>query len=480
MFGLSPFERELLLLCAGVELDSKFAAVCAQAQGDARRSGVTFAMALALLREPHWSALTPVAPLRRWRLVEIAGSDGLMSSTLRIDERVLHYIAGVDYLDSRLQSVLEPVVSVQALPRSQQRLVTCIANAWSRGEAGRRTPAIICFGSTAVARENLAVAACNGAGLQGLKISSTSIPRNPEDRSLLARLCERECALSGHALIIRCDDGVPGDGSVRNVASFCEQVAVPVIISTQQSVPIVARPHLRVDVEPPSTAERHAMWTEVLGESAHRLNGQLDLLASRFDLDEPAIRAALRTVPATASAEETGEQIWNACRTQARAELADLAERIEPRATWDDLVLPAAQLGMLREIAVHARKHAVVFEQWGFGSRSSRGHGVGALFAGPSGTGKTMAAEVLANELRLDLFRVDLSQVVSKYIGETEKNLHRIFDAGERSGAILLFDEADALFGKRSDVRDSHDRYANIESSYLLQRMKPIAVASPS
>jgi SpoVK/Ycf46/Vps4 family AAA+-type ATPase len=136
------------------------------------------------------------------------------------------------------------------------------------------------------------------------------------------------------------------------------------------------------------------------------------------------------------------------------------------------LVLPQAQRQILREIATHVRQRAKVYEAWGFVTKGERGLGISALFAGNSGTGKTMAAEVLANEVRLDLFRIDLSAVVSKYIGETEKNLRRVFDAAEEGGAILLFDEADALFGKRSEVKDSHDRYANIEVSYLLQRME--------
>jgi SpoVK/Ycf46/Vps4 family AAA+-type ATPase len=156
----------------------------------------------------------------------------------------------------------------------------------------------------------------------------------------------------------------------------------------------------------------------------------------------------------------------------ARKNLDDLAQRIEPAADWDDLVLPDQQKQTLREIGIQVRQRARVYEAWGFSSKGSRGLGISALFAGASGTGKTMAAEVLARELKLDLYRIDLSQVVSKYIGETEKNLRRVFDTAEASGAILLFDEADALFGKRSEVKDSHDRYANIEISYLLQRME--------
>jgi SpoVK/Ycf46/Vps4 family AAA+-type ATPase len=161
-----------------------------------------------------------------------------------------------------------------------------------------------------------------------------------------------------------------------------------------------------------------------------------------------------------------------ACRSQSRPRLDNLAQRIDTRASWNDIVLPVAQLAMLREIAAHVRQRAKVYEAWGFAQKCARGLGISALFAGASGTGKTLAAEVLADELRLDLYRIDLSQVVSKYIGETEKNLRRVFDAAEEGGAILLFDEADALFGKRSEVKDSHDRYANIEISYLLQRME--------
>jgi SpoVK/Ycf46/Vps4 family AAA+-type ATPase len=164
--------------------------------------------------------------------------------------------------------------------------------------------------------------------------------------------------------------------------------------------------------------------------------------------------------------------MWDACRAAARPRMDGLAQRIEALADWPDLVLPAAQFDVLHSIVGQVRLRHRVYEDWGFASRGTRGLGISALFVGDSGTGKTMAAEVLARDLRLDLYRIDLATVVSKYIGETEKNLRRLFDAAEGSGAILLFDEADALFGKRSEVRDSHDRYANIEVGYLLQRME--------
>src|SRR5207244_219785 len=145
------------------------------------------------------------------------------------------------------------------------------------------------------------------------------------------------------------------------------------------------------------------------------------------------------------------EELWDACRSLSRPRLADLAQRIIPTAGWDDLVLPEPQKQTLRQIASQVRNRIKVYETWGFAAKACRGLGVSALFTGDSGTGKTMAAEVLAGELKLDLYRIDLSAVVSKYIGETEKNLKRVFDAAEEGGVLLLFDEADALFGKRSD-----------------------------
>jgi SpoVK/Ycf46/Vps4 family AAA+-type ATPase len=160
------------------------------------------------------------------------------------------------------------------------------------------------------------------------------------------------------------------------------------------------------------------------------------------------------------------------CRSHARPKLETMAERIVPVATWNDLVLPELQLQTLKQLVAQSRHRLLVYETWGFAAKGRRGLGLSALFSGPSGTGKTLAAEVLAHELKLDLYRVDLSAVVSKYIGETEKNLKQVFDAAETGGVLLLFDEADALFGKRAEVKDSHDRYANIEVGYLLQRME--------
>ena len=166
------------------------------------------------------------------------------------------------------------------------------------------------------------------------------------------------------------------------------------------------------------------------------------------------------------------DRVWESCLIRTRPRLDRLAQRLDAKATWDDLVLARGAQGLAAPDRRQVGQRGKVYDDWGFRRKMNRGLGISALFAGESGTGKTMAAEVIANELRLDLYRIDLSAVVSKYIGETEKNLRRLFDAAEDGGAILFFDEADALFGKRSEVKDSHDRYANIEINYLLQRME--------
>jgi SpoVK/Ycf46/Vps4 family AAA+-type ATPase len=224
-------------------------------------------------------------------------------------------------------------------------------------------------------------------------------------------------------------------------------------------------------VDKPSAAEQKRLWERALNSSAAHLNGALDALSEQFRLSAKTIHRTSGLTGADGASAEP-DYLWNICRSLARPKLEDLAQRIVPCAGWEDLVLPELQIRTLRQLASQVRHRMKVYETWGFSAKGRRGLGVSALFAGESGTGKTMAAEALARELELDLYRIDLSAVVSKYIGETQKNLKQVFDAAEEGGVLLLFDEADALFGKRSEVRDSHDRYANIEVSYLLQRME--------
>ncbi|MBK5106350.1 MAG: ATP-binding protein, partial [Burkholderiales bacterium] len=305
-------------------------------------------------------------------------------------------------------------------------------------------------------------------GLTLYVLRAGDVPTGHAEIEALATLWEREAMLLGGTLLVSCaDDPLPA-AAVR----FIEQFRGLVFVSASQPQPL-ERPTLRFSVDKPDPVEQKRLWQQALGAGAIGLNGALDGIAGQFKLSARTIQAeGVQLVPILAASDQPDRVMWSACRILGRSRLDELAQRIESVAGWDDLILPEVQSAMLRQIGAHVRNRLRVHGEWGFADKGARGLGISALFAGESGTGKTMAAEVLARELQLDLYRIDLSAVVSKYIGETEKNLRRIFDAAEDSGAILLFDEADALFGKRSEVKDSHDRYANIEVSYLLQRME--------
>jgi ATPase family associated with various cellular activities (AAA) len=456
-FRLTPFERGTLLLCAAVELDSTF-------------PRPSFGLALAALPDAHWSALAPTGPLRRWRLLEVEPGDSLASARLRIDERILHELIGVPHLDERLLGLVEPLSPPADLPDSRLAVVDRLVELWSRSESSGVWPAVQVCGPDTLAARELVAAACERRGLAPFVLRAADVPASSSEREALARLWEREAALGAAVLLVeREDDDSPE--AARAAPRLVECIGAPLVLAGREAAPLRGRGSVRVAVPPLTVRERTALWRTALGATAERLDGEVDAVALQFALSPEAIRAAAADAVEFGSANGS-DALWDAAREQARPRLEDLAQRIEPCAGWDDLVLPEAQRRTLREIGLHVRNRVLVYETWGFAAKSARGLGVSALFSGPSGTGKTMAAEVLANELRLDLYRIDLSSVVSKYIGETEKNLRRVFDAAEGGGAILLFDEADALFGKRSEVKDSHDRYANIEIGYLLQRME--------
>ena len=477
IFGLSSFERAVLLLAAGMELDSTFASLCGLAQGDAQRAYPTFSLALAAFPESHWSALSPAGPLRYWRFIEADKAETLTSSPLRLDERVLHYLAGVHHLDERLKGLIEPLPATDDLAPSQHRLSERLVAMGSRATDGAALPAMQLCGPDLAAKQAIAAAACAEMSLDLSRMSAHVIPANAAELDALMRLWGREAALNNSALFLDCHESDPAHEHV--IDRLIEGLDGLLIIASRERRTALRRPLLTIDVHNPTTDEQRTLWQNALDSTAAVVNGTVETLVAQFDLNVPAIRAAcaralgdLATNEHTPLPDKLDAALWASCRVEARPRMSNLVQRLRPVARWDDLVLPAAQKQILPEIAVHVRQRYRVYETWGFAAASARGLGVSALFTGASGTGKTMAAEVLANELQLDLYRIDLSQVVSKYIGETEKNLGRVFDAAEAGGAILLFDEADALFGKRTEIKDSHDRYANIEISYLLQRME--------
>jgi AAA+ superfamily predicted ATPase len=466
-FGLSAFERDVLLLCAGVEMDAQLAAQCEIATGEARRQGATFGLALAALDAPHWSALAPVSPLRRWRLVEFDDSAGVARGRLRIDERILHYLAGVNYLDVRLRSLLRPALPPTAMADMHRAVCGGVRQAIEMATAGD-APLVWLTGDDSLGQADVATEVAAALGLALHVLRAGDVPTAHAEMEALATLWEREAVLLGSSLLVSCGTDPLPAAAVR----LLEQLRGLVFVSASQPQAL-ERASLRFTVDKPDPVEQKLIWQQALGAAATRLDGALDGIAGQFKLSARTIHAkGAHLAPTLAASDRPDKVMWSACRTMGRSKLDELAQRIESVVGWDELILPEAQTATLRQIGAHVRNRLKVYREWGFADRGARGLGISALFAGESGTGKTMAAEVLARELQLDLYRIDLSAVVSKYIGETEKNLRRVFDAAEDSGAILLFDEADALFGKRSEVKDSHDRYANIEVSYLLQRME--------
>ena len=469
LFGLTPFERDLLLLCAGVELEDRFADACAIAHRDPKRTCATFGLALAALPGAHWSALTRDRPLRHWRMLELLPGETLAGSPLRIDERILHFLAGVECADERLEGIVFPLPASVIVPCWLEGATKAAARALCAGER------VALIGRSPADRELVAAAGLSTAGLSPFRLRAADIPAHPPEREVLTRHWNREALLVGGGLYLQTEAAERGGEAARLAPAFLACNRSPIAVDGGEAGAPDGLMAVRIALPEPSAVERRQAWTASLGPLAAHMNGALDAIADQFRLDTPAISsavAALRQLAAEGENEALGREAWRICREHARRSMEQSARRIDPKADWDSLVLPEPQMRILRQIAVHLRQRVTVHERWGFAAKYSRGLGLTALFSGASGTGKTMAAEALAHTLSLDLFQIDLAGLVSKYIGETEKNLKRVFDAAEDSGAILLFDEADALFGKRTEVRDSHDRYANLEVSYLLQRME--------
>jgi hypothetical protein len=453
-FGLTRFERATLLLAAGPDLVSDVADELTAAGGGPRLS---FGTALAVLPEAHWTALTPPGPLRRWELVRLLDPSSPTRSPLAVDERVLHHLTGAGHLDARLAALACPLSAPAWLPESLHRPARTVGDAW------RANRTVLLHGSQPANLRAVVAAAAEHSHLTALSVDVADLPTAAADRERLLRRMERETVLAGCAWVLDLRSTRPEDAhaAVRAVARLDAPVAV--VGSPMDRTPDDV---VQVAVERLQVGERRVALASALRRAGAPVDDDaVDTAAGVFDLALDDVEQAARDVA-------DGTPVWAACRARGRVAVGELATVLTPRATWDDLVLPGAQTEQLEALVASVRHRARVLDDWGFADRTLRGLGSTALFAGPSGTGKTLAAEVVAGELGLDLVVVDLSQVVSKWIGETEKHLARLFDAAEDGGCVLLFDEADTLFGRRSEVRDSHDRYANLEVGYLLQRME--------
>lgn len=432
-FNLTPFERDLLVLAAAAEVDGPTAALLVAAGADPRRPAMTFSLALEWLDEPHWSAFSPSAPLRRWRLLDVNPGDSLMHGPARIDERVLHFLMGVAATDDRIHPLFQLLPEASRLAPVQE---VAAAQAISVLAQGSSPLVQLCGG----AGETRLVAAAVGqaAGLRPAVMIAANVPASPGEREAVARLIEREMVFSSLLPVLDLHAADAAEiARGQHLAACLESRALLLTaepVSTDRAAAICEVPRA-------SGIEQQALWREAIGENAATLNGGLERVVRQFDFDAAGIA---RTAARFSALPADPDVLWKLCQEAARPRMESLAQRIICRSAWDDLVLPEAQKSLLRELATQAANRHTVHEEWGFAARGPRGLGLTSLFAGPSGTGKTLAAEVLAAELKLDLYRIDLSATVSKWLGETEKNLARIFEAAEAGGAILLFDEADA------------------------------------
>lgn len=473
--GLSPFERDFLLLCAAAEFDGSFSTLLAKAQGDPSRTAPTFALALSLLDDPAWDAMSPERPLRYWKLIEInqPGAQALTVSAVRADERIVNYLKGLNYLDDRLSPyvvAVEPEALDAEMPASQRASREAVVASWKQVPQGASAPIVQLLGAEA-GKQLIASEAAREMGRRLYRLSGDSLPGQPGDLEQLSRLWQRESLLLPIMLYLDAQEIDRSEAHAAMARRFLARSNGLFMLAVREAWARLPRESRIIDVARPTMEEQRAAWQRIFGKAD--ADGPA-ALASQFNLNisDIAAVAAVARAGGESGATALRERLWDVCAARVRPMLDTLAHRIEPKATFDDIVLPAEETGQLRQIAAQVNHRGKVYGDWGFAAKANRGLGISALFAGDSGTGKTMAAEVIANELRLNLYRIDLSAVVSKYIGETEKNLRRLFDAAEDGGAILFFDEADALFGKRSEVKDSHDRYANIEINYLLQRME--------
>ncbi|GGY10120.1 ATP-binding protein [Streptomyces tanashiensis] len=481
LFTLTAFERDLLVAVAAPELGLPTAT-----------GPVTFARALAALPDAHWSALLPDAPLRGWRLLDVPAQlpptefGGLSQLPLAVDERILHALLGADTTDDRLAGRARLVAPVCRLAPGQGPVVASLA-ALVRPAPG--TEGCLLTGEDRLTRRQAVVDAARRIGLTVLAVDGLDLPDTAPAMDTLARLLAREAGLGLRLLLV---EGTAASlpRCVRLLTAGAP-LGVSAVLSADEAPPGSELPVLRLP--PASAGERRDLFAAALREA--RLTEDPAELAERHPLTPAGITLAvertgrLAAAPGHGDTGEAGEagdtraratgpeaacvpaaDVAAACRAVAERPLHGLATVRRPAAGLDDLVLPDQANRSLRALLAHVRRRRRVHGDWGYAERG-RGLAVTALFAGPSGTGKTTAAEAVAHELGFDVIAADLSQVVSKYIGETEKHLARLFDAAE-TGSVLLFDEGDALFAKRTQVRDSRDRYANLEVSYLLQRLE--------
>lgn len=503
LFRLNPLEEQCLVMCLAPEIGHQYEKVFAFLQDDVTRKKPSVGLVLNVFcptltdKLAARSSFTPTSPLVHYHLIHLTDSPvdhpiPLISRFLKLDDRIVDALIGSNHVDTRLSHASQlTMVSDESDPtilphEHQERVEIYISDYFSHPEPNQ--PLVFhLYGRYGSGRQALAKWVCHQLGLPLLVMNVRKFLEAPLSFSDMVRLVCRETVLQPAGLCLENIDCllVHDDNTQSQLQILCNEIeafcGLTFLLGHRSWAPqslLRNSTYVELECSAPDETRRKQVWIHYLrGHLSHLPEAEITELASKFRLTSGQILDAIRDAMNLASwrdaknREITVGDLHAACRHQSSQALDGLAQKIKPIYGWDDIVLPDDQMRQLREIANHLKYKHTVMGEWGFANKFSLGHGVTALFAGPSGTGKTMAAEVLANELALELYKIDLSGIVSKYIGETEKNLNQIFSAANDSNAILFFDEADALFGKRSEVKDAHDRYANIEIAYLLQKM---------
>jgi len=505
LFGLSPFELLTVVICLAPELDRKYDKLYAYLQDDMTRKKPSVDLVLDLLcrTEPErWQArilFSAQSPLFRAGILQKnddsqspSGSSGL-SQFLKLDSHILSYLLGNNSIDGRLANYvkflppLSPQDDVHVDPSIKEQLLQFSRQHFSKENLLRKQMVLHFQGPYGVGKREFAQGICGELNCPLLVLDMELLPPDDACRDEIIELTFREGLLHQAAIFLANADvafkeGDKGSTLKKKLSQVTGEYGWLTFLAGEKPLPYKGvfeeAVFQSVELPVPEVPVRKSAWENALKQLCKMPDASwAHQLASQFRMTPGQIRdaaefAGMRHARVNPQQSVALPDLFRACRIQSNQKLNEMALKIEPRYNWDDLVLPENNIVQLKEICCQVKHRYLVFGDWGFGQKMSHGKGLSVLFSGPSGTGKTMGAEVIAHELRLDLYKIDLSGVVSKYIGETEKNLSRVFQEAETSNAVLFFDEADALFGKRTEVSDAHDRYANIETSYLLQKME--------
>lgn len=467
-FHLEPLDAEVLLIALAPDLDTRFERLYGYLHDDVSRRRPSIGLALELCGVSPTSVagrgrFNVSRPLVSARLLLVEEGDRpFLTRSLRVPDRVTAHLLGDDTVDPSLAGLAAPRAA-SARPTTPAPTRPVLPDGAQLGYMRD---------CAASAGPQTAIDALHGSHRIVLALDLERLTADAEPADVAADV-GREARLLGAAVVASAVETVSARGSP-SIRPFTELECPTVLVGSVPWDPAwSSRVPVLWDASRLTFAERAQLWSAELENDAPGVTAASATAQFRLSGEQIARAATAARLRAAAAGRALNEQdLHFGARAQNSAGLDRLARRIAPAVGFSDLVLPAEPMELLRDLVVRAQHRETVLDAWKVGGATAARRGLTALFAGPSGTGKTMAAEVIARELGLELCAVDLATVVDKYIGETEKNLDRIFQESERINCVLLFDEADALFGKRSEVSDAHDRYANVETAYLLQRME--------